>query len=129
MKIVFFDGECLLCQGFIKFLWRHNHNRKLFFAPLQGITAEKLLPETLRKNLKTVVFWDEATIFEKSEAVTAILLELGGIYKFISYLAKLTPKFIRNFFYDIVASNRTKWFGRSNDCLFIGDADQKYFLN
>lgn len=129
MKIVFFDGECLLCQSFIKFLWHHDLDRKLHYAPLQGSTAEKLLPEVSRKNLKTVVFWDEATIFEKSDAVTAILFELGGIYKLISSIGKLIPKFIRNFFYDLVARNRTKWFGRSEECLFIGDADQKYFLN
>jgi predicted DCC family thiol-disulfide oxidoreductase YuxK len=129
MRIIFFDGECLLCHSFIQFLWKRDIHRTLNYAPLQGETAKRALPETLRKNLNTVVYLDEDKISEKSEAVANVLCQLEGIYKLIGILIKLSPQFIRNFVYDVVAKNRHKWFGGTKNCLFIKEADQKYFLN
>ena len=33
--IVFFDGDCLLCEGAVKWLNRMDDNDRLKFAPLQ----------------------------------------------------------------------------------------------
>ena len=39
--IVFFDGDCLLCEGVVKWLNRMDDNDRLKFAPLQGETAKR----------------------------------------------------------------------------------------
>lgn len=44
--ILFYDGDCGLCDRAVIWLWDRTTPR-LKFAPLQGETAQKLLPEAL----------------------------------------------------------------------------------
>ena len=37
--IIYFDGACNLCNGFIDFLIQVDQSRSLIFAPLQGTTT------------------------------------------------------------------------------------------
>jgi predicted DCC family thiol-disulfide oxidoreductase YuxK len=128
MKIVFFDGHCLLCQGFVKFLWKYDTRRVFFYAPLQGATAATFLKENQRKNLNTVVFYDGQNHFEKSTAVIQILKYLGWIFRLCGFLFQIIPLFLRDHIYTIIAQNRTHWFGHTDDCLYISGSDQKFFL-
>ena len=43
-KILFFDGYCTLCNGFIDFIFRYDQKQNLLVASLQGKTAKSLLP-------------------------------------------------------------------------------------
>lgn len=128
MKIIFFDGECILCQGFVRFLWKYDQHKTLYYAPLQGETAQKYLPGDLTKNLNTVVFYDGTLTYQKSDAILQIFSLLPTSFRLLAFLLKLFPKSIRNFFYDLIAKNRHKLFGRDKECLFILAEDQKYFL-
>lgn len=74
-SIVFFDGPCLFCQKSVQWLAQHEGlGRSLYFAPLQGETAEKLLSESLRTPpLQGVVFLDERSqVHEGAAAIRAL---------------------------------------------------------
>ena len=43
--IVFYDGVCALCNGFVKFATRRDKGAALHFAPLQGDTAARMKAE------------------------------------------------------------------------------------
>jgi predicted DCC family thiol-disulfide oxidoreductase YuxK len=43
--IVVFDAQCLLCNGWVRFLLRHDRRRTLRFASIQGEHGRRLLAE------------------------------------------------------------------------------------
>lgn len=126
--IIFFDGECLLCQGFVKFLWKRDHKRIFSYAPLQGTTAIHYLNTSQRDNLNSVVLFDGQKTYEKSDAAIEVLIRLDGWPKFCGYFFKIFPRFFRDFIYSIIAKNRYQWFGTTQECLYINGSEQKYFL-
>ena len=114
--IVFFDGECGLCDAAIRQIMQIDSNRRLRFAPLQGQTATRLLDESLRspENLKTLVYLDRAQkVWTKSEATLEILKRVGGFWK-IASLAKILPVGFRDWFYDRVAERRRSIIDKAN---------------
>ena len=41
--IVVFDGVCVLCNGWVRFLLRHDRRRRFRFAAMQSETGRALL--------------------------------------------------------------------------------------
>lgn len=114
--IVFFDGECGLCDTAVRQIMQIDSKRRLRFAPLQGQTATRLLDESLRspENLKTLVYLDRAQkVWTKSEATLEILMRVGGFWK-IASLAKILPVGFRDWFYDRVAERRRSIIDKAN---------------
>lgn len=114
--IVFFDGECGLCDTAVRQIMQIDSKRQLRFAPLQGQTATRLLDESLISpgNLKTLVYLDRAQkVWTKSEATLEILMRVGGFWK-IASLAKILPVGFRDWFYDRVAERRRSIIDKAN---------------
>ena len=125
-KIVFFDGVCGLCNRFVDFLLRKKPDSKIKFAALQGDTAAALHIKDL--NVDSIVYFDRGTLLVKSDAVLAIFKELGGWYRYFYFLG-IFPKFLRDFFYDIVARNRYAVFGKRAACRLPSADERQRFLN
>ena len=116
-KIILFDGVCNLCNSSVNFII-DNDKRNIFkFASLQSETGSELMKKhnLTSKDIDSVILIDADRAYIKSDAALRIAAELGGIYKLISYL-RFIPKFIRDFFYDIIAKNRYRWFGKKDSC-------------
>jgi predicted DCC family thiol-disulfide oxidoreductase YuxK len=123
-SIVFYDGECGVCNRFVQFLLREDRSRSLHYAPLQGSTAAKLLPAADCKNLDSVVFWEQGRLYRKSSAVLKVVAGLGGIYSLV-LLAMLVPRPIRDFFYGCFARRRNRF---SQACRLLDPAERQLFL-
>src|SRR3954471_14921455 len=91
-EIVFFDGVCNLCNGFVDFVIRRNSDLK--FASLQGKKAAQSLPTEMMRNLPSVVFQSEGRIFTESTAALKILGRLGGLWPLLK-IGILIPKLLR----------------------------------
>ena len=65
----------------------------------------------------SVVLYHKGKIFLKSDAGIQILKILGGKYSVLSVILSVFPAFLRNVFYDWIAKNRYKWFGKYNECM------------
>ena len=102
--IVFYDGDCGICQRSILFLYRVDKKKKLLFAPLNGPTYIQIYGEKLTQLNSLKLYYDHKT-FEKSSALIELCHILGGGYKFIRIFS-LIPKSIRDYIYDLIASNR-----------------------
>lgn len=114
--IVFFDGYCVLCNGFVDFLIRADKRERLKLASLQGNTAEKLLPAKLIRETDTVIFKDaENQLSVKSVAVLNILNTMGGVWK-IFKIFNIFPALLLDTIYDWVAGHRYGWFGKRDSC-------------
>ena len=107
--IIFFDGVCNLCDSFINFVYKRDSRRQFFYAPLQGKTAEDLLAETDRTDLKYIVLFCNGRIFRGPEAIQEIFSLLypkgAGLFRKIS----------GDFLYEFIAKRRYKIFGRKGE--------------
>jgi predicted DCC family thiol-disulfide oxidoreductase YuxK len=114
--IVFFDGVCHLCNGFVDFAVQRDHERNLLFAPLQGSTAKRSLTPEQREKLDSIMVLNKGRVLENSTAVCQVFSELGGFWRLLSAILRLIPRGLRDFIYSIVARNRYAWFGKSETC-------------
>lgn len=114
-NIVFFDGVCHLCNSFVDFLVQQDKHRIIFYAPLQGATAQDLLALENQSRLSSILYLRKGLVYQESEAVLMIFSDLGGVYKMVLIL-KIIPAFIRNRIYRWVAKNRYLWFGQRDFC-------------
>ncbi len=104
-NIVFYDGECGLCQRSVALILKFDDKKELQFAPLNGVTYQSLrLPLS---DMTTVVFYSEGKLFFMSDAILKIGSVLGGWKKLILIL-KIIPAFIRDGVYKFIASHRKK---------------------
>lgn len=117
--IVFYDGDCGLCQRSIAFLYQADKKHKLLFAPLNGSTYQSLYQEPAR--MDTVRVYSHGKTYEKSRAFIELGSLLGGFYRAL-FLLKIIPAFIRDFVYDEVAKRR-----KSFTCLWLPKDER--FLN
>lgn len=106
MNIVFFDGECALCNRVVRWLVAHEKKDgpQMYFATLQGETAAELLePNHLAKPYASLVFRSsEGSVLTGSRAVRALR-------PFLNHGASLQLLLVREFLYRTVASTRAFW--------------------
>lgn len=129
MKIVFFDGECLLCQGFVQFLWKRDKVHRLHFASLNGLKARELLSQEITMEKESVVYYDEGKIYFRTDALIGILKNLGWEMRILAFGLSLLPCAFRDYFYKRIARHRYQWFGRSEECLLLQGHEKEYFLD
>jgi predicted DCC family thiol-disulfide oxidoreductase YuxK len=128
MRIIYFDGVCNLCNGFVDFVIRQDSQNTFYFAPLQGTTAQKeLLTQDL--GLDTVILSSNGVVSKKSQAVLMIFKELGPFFKIISALGNCLPTVFCDLIYDIVAKNRYRLFGQKETCRLPTAAERSRFLD
>ena len=112
--VIFFDGECNLCNGFVDFILKIDSTQKFYLAPLQGSTAQQYLPPLPPQQEDwAIAYFDGKTTYFASEACLEICQELGGIWSIFA-LTRPLPISFRDFVYSIVATNRYNWFGQTS---------------
>ncbi len=129
-SIILFDGVCNLCNRFVVFVIRKDTKIKFKFASLQsevGKRIEESIDIESEESPNSVVFVDKNKYYVKSDAVLRIVKELGGVWS-LSYFLFIVPRPIRDFFYDMVAKNRYRLFGRKFHCMVPNSDLKERFL-
>jgi predicted DCC family thiol-disulfide oxidoreductase YuxK len=128
--IVVFDAQCLLCNGWVQFLLRHDHQGRFQFASIQGDTGKQLLAkEGLQVDgLQTLLLVDGNRTWQHTAAIFRVLGALGWPWR-LAWLAWLVPSFLRDPLYRIVARNRYRVFGRAQTCMLPPVDDAGRFLD
>ena len=102
--IIFYDGECGLCQRSIRILAKLDKSHSFRFAPQNGETFNLYFPN--KPSLKTsVLVFHQNVLYEKSSALIKLGEELKGPYR-LSQCLKIIPVKWLNFFYDQIAKRR-----------------------
>ena len=127
-RIIFFDGPCRLCNGFVKTILKIDQSKIFQFSSLQSLTAMRLLSEQ-DLSLASVIYYDGQSTASKSEAVIRILQQLGGFYSFLDSLIRTIPQPVRDSVYDLVARNRYRIFGKDEVCQLPPPGTAERFLN
>lgn len=114
-SILFYDGDCGLCNRTVQFLIKRDRHRRLYFAPLQGVAAQTIVPEDYRKLLSTVIYNraiadDKHALYIRSDAVLLALIDIGGFWRVFARCARVLPIRFRDWCYDRIANNRSRFF-------------------
>ena len=110
--IIFFDGECNLCNAFVDLMLQIDRNQIFYLASLQGETAKQYLPPLPAEREEwAIAYYDGENTYQASEACLKICERLGGLWLLFTTAKLLTLDF-RDWLYRIVASNRYNWFGQ-----------------
>lgn len=95
---------------------RHDRNRCLRYAPLQGDTAFHELPEEYLLNLSTVIYQrDVGEFYERSGAILRALIDSGSRLGYLTKVALWIPRWPRDKMYNLIAHNRHRLF-QDNRC-------------
>jgi predicted DCC family thiol-disulfide oxidoreductase YuxK len=126
--VIYFDGYCGLCNGFVDFVLARDRSRRFRFAPLQGTTARARFGDPGDVDPTTILLEEEGTVFQRSTAALRIITALGGIWR-LAGLLRLVPRFIRDAVYDWIARNRYGWFGKRDSCRLPSPEERAVFLD
>ncbi|NOD45800.1 MULTISPECIES: thiol-disulfide oxidoreductase DCC family protein [unclassified Ruegeria] len=120
-NLIVFDGQCVLCSGFFRFMLRHDRSRCFLFATAQSPLGQKLYQELdLRtQDFETNLVIVDGVVYQHLDAFAAAMRQLPGMWRLLS-LCRFLPNALKNPAYRLIARNRYKLFGKSSTCLVPG---------
>lgn len=116
-QVLFFDGECAMCNGSVKWIFARDQDDRLAFAALQGEAADEYRARhsDFPTTLDTFVLVDDGVVYTRSTAALRVASYLGFPWN-MSVVFRLVPRFLRDAVYDFVAKRRFDWFGKVESC-------------
>jgi predicted DCC family thiol-disulfide oxidoreductase YuxK len=127
--IIVFDGNCVLCSGFARFILKHDHKRQFRLLPAQTPLGKAIYihyglnPTDYETNLLV----SEGRIWVKSEGTIRMFERLGFPWS-LAAIGRIFPLAVRDRIYDIIARNRLRWFGVRQVCFLSLPGDEDRFL-
>ena len=126
--LVFYDGNCGLCDRIVQFLLKEDKQKRFVFAPLQGETASQYL----RSLPPEIRFTDSLILIENyrsyprvhilAKGALRIAWLLGWPWFLIGWLS-FFPGWMFDWAYRLIASNR-QYFFPNTQCM-VPPPDQK----
>jgi len=129
-KLILFDGVCNLCNNAVLKIIRQDKNDIFLFTSIQSNVGKNIINELgidISKIDSIVLYIPGGNYFIKSEAVFKIANEFKGAWKIIQAIGNF-PDFLNNLFYDFVARNRYRWFGKKEECMIPSEKLNSKFL-
>jgi predicted DCC family thiol-disulfide oxidoreductase YuxK len=108
MILAFYDANCAYCLKTINRLKYVNKDKRIRFhdrSELGNFIKNKTDLEFSR-NLDSIILYENLKIRYYSDAVIRLFFLTGGIYKLSSFVLYIVPRFLRDWGYKTIASNR-----------------------
>lgn len=127
-NIVFYDGECGLCNRSVQFILKHERSDELHFSSLQSSFTKDFFA---KHNLKTpepetLIFFNGDKILVRSEAALEVSKFLKTPYNWANIL-RWIPRSFRDFIYKLIARNRHRV--PLKKCSIVNPEQRKRFLD
>ena len=128
--VLLFDGVCNLCEGSVRFILKRDPRGIFRFASLQSQAGQALLKrfQLPTDDFDTMVLIEQDRVFTQSSAALRVAKRLTFPWPFFA-IFWVVPRFLRNFFYRIIARNRYRWFGKKEACLIPTPELRSRFLS
>lgn len=127
VHIIFFDGNCGLCNGFVNILLKIDRKQKFKFASIQGKTGKEWLCSKIKSDLSTIILYSGKEYYYKSKAIFKIINRLGGIFLIFNILRVFPWSWLDNI-YDLVSGNRYRIFGKRDACRVPTEREKERIL-
>jgi predicted DCC family thiol-disulfide oxidoreductase YuxK len=127
--VIVFDGHCVLCSGWARFIVKHDTAKRFRLLPAQSQAGRALYvhygldPEDYETNILLA----DGVAWLKSESVIRTALALGFPWSLVAALLVL-PFGWRERLYGLLARNRLRLFGRSDSCMLPVPGQEDRFL-
>ena len=126
--LILFDGVCVFCSRWVRLVMRLDRERRFRFLPIQSGRGRAMAvrhgidPDAPETN---AVVWNGRLWFKSDAALTVL-----GIFPETAPLAflKRVPRALRDPVYDLIARNRYRIFGRTDQCMVPSGAERERFL-
>jgi predicted DCC family thiol-disulfide oxidoreductase YuxK len=128
--VVLYDGVCGLCDRSVQLILRNDRRGRFRFAALQSAAGAALL----RKHglppaaLDSVVLVEGGRAWRKSAAALRIARRMDAPWPLLWPLL-VVPRPVADFFYDLVAKNRYRIFGKLDACMIPPPEVRARFLD
>jgi predicted DCC family thiol-disulfide oxidoreductase YuxK len=125
---VLFDGVCVLCSGWFRFVAARDPEARFRFTPIQGAYGRSLAirlgidPDNPETNAVII----SGVAYLRSDAAIQILRRLPGWGWSVVLLA--IPRVLRDAAYGGIARNRYRLFGRTDTCMVPDDRLVRHIL-
>ncbi|WP_170397607.1 thiol-disulfide oxidoreductase DCC family protein [Ruegeria arenilitoris] len=126
---IVFDGECVLCSGFFRFMLARDKAQRFKFATAQSPLGQRLYSELglPTRDFETNLVIVNGQVHQRLDAFAAAMKGLPGGWSVLS-LCRFLPGWIKNPLYHSIAKNRYKIFGRTQTCMVPDAALRARFL-
>ncbi len=124
--VIVFDGVCLLCSRWVRFLLKHDSAARYRFVSMQSDSGRALLLEHGLDSGSPLSFLlvEDGRGYTDSDAIARVLHGLGRRrWRWLSHGMLLVPRWLRDPLYRFVARHRYRIFGQSRSC-FVPTPDQ-----
>jgi predicted DCC family thiol-disulfide oxidoreductase YuxK len=127
--IVLFDGVCVICTRWARFLLRFDKAAHFKLCSVQSdkgtrILATAGLPTTY---YETLVLVKDGKIYTQSSAIILVLSQLPAPWKW-ARIFSLIPKGLLDPTYHFIATRRYRFFGKHDQCYLPSEKDKARFL-
>lgn len=128
--VIVFDGTCVLCNGWVRFLLRRDRRARFRFAAMQTPPGRALLaghgldPD----DPASFLLVDGAGAWTDTDAIARVLSDLGPPWRIAAHALRAVPKRVRDPLYRFVARHRYRLFGRHDRCVLPSPAEAARFL-
>jgi predicted DCC family thiol-disulfide oxidoreductase YuxK len=123
--IIVFDGRCVLCSRFARFVLRTDRADRF-----RLLAAQSPLGTALYKHFgldpvgyETYILLEHGKAYFKSEASMRIFAGLGAPWAALAVAGRLVPRSLGDGLYSFVARHRLQWFGARETC-YVPDPSQ-----
>jgi predicted DCC family thiol-disulfide oxidoreductase YuxK len=126
--VIVFDGICVLCNGWVRFLLKHDRRHRYRFAAMQSDAGRALLaahgldPD----DPASFLLVDGGHAWTDTDAIRRVLTGLGGVWR-LAHAMALMPRAVRDPLYRRLARNRYRWFG-TTECRVPTEEERARFL-
>ncbi len=127
--IIFFDGHCVLCSRFARFVLRHDKHGIFRLAAAQTPVGQALYRYLGLDpvNFETNILLQDGIAWFKSAGTIRMFAQLGWPWSLLNGL-KWIPTQRLDRVYDLIARNRLRWFGSQASCFVMDAAHRDRFL-
>jgi len=127
--VIVFDGDCVLCSGFFRFVLTRDTRRLYSFAVAQSPFGEALYAHFGLKpaDYDTNLVLHDGVLSTRLDAFAAVMGDLGWPWRALSVVRWL-PRPLSDWLYERIARNRYRLFGRRDSCLVPGPDVRAQFI-
>src|SRR5689334_19612370 len=120
--VLLYDGLCGFCNKTVQTILQHDRRGTMRFAALQSVYGEAVRARhPALQDVDSVVLVerlrnDAERVFIRSDAALRIAAYLGGWWRLL-LIFRVVPRAVRDFFYNLFARYRYRFFGKYDQCL------------
>ena len=132
--VLLYDGVCGFCNKTVQMILARDRRGTMRFAALQSDYGRSVVERhTELRDVDSVVYVETSEsvgerVYVRSDAALRVLKYLGGAWKLL-LAARVIPKPLRDFLYDLFARNRYRLFGKYESCLLPPHEVRSRFLD